>query len=585
MQTEKRIKFTMLSLLFIIVSLSGAVTIYYQYSLVKKNFEKNINKLHENIHYSYYHLLDKMKKDMATKTDFVINEKVKKAFYQKDREKLLKIVTPFYQRMSTLNHLKIMTFRLADGSAFARIHKPAMYGDALRDNRKIIKDTNSLKKRLFGFEVGKLKMTYRVVTPIFYKERYIGLVEMGIEPEHIIKDIRNQFQMKDALFLKKADSSGFIFARGDKVFKVNQQMIDFKNTVRVRTKDGHNYLFDSDLNLLDHKDNIAAKMLLAYNIDAYEEDVNSAVKDILINVLILMFAMFLILNYFIKYFTEKMRLLNRQLVLKSHELQKINSTLKERVDFEVEKNREQDKHMFEQSRMAQMGEMISMIAHQWRQPLASIASATANVRIKMELKTHDLSLESGRIEHEKHLRESLDHIEVYVQNLSSTINDFRNFYKPNKEAIKTLLSQSVEKALFIIKDTLDADGIKLLEHYRNQKKITLYENEIMQVILSILHNAQDNFNFKAIKEPAISIEVNDNPKGVRIEICDNGGGIIDEILPKIFDPYFSTKEERNGTGLGLYMSKTIIEEHHKGTILATNKEDGVCFVIEILDDV
>jgi C4-dicarboxylate-specific signal transduction histidine kinase len=128
-----------------------------------------------------------------------------------------------------------------------------------------------------------------------------------------------------------------------------------------------------------------------------------------------------------------------------------------------------------------------------------------------------------------------------VQNLTTTIDDFRNFYKPNKESDFILLHEPIHKALSIIRGALASDSIEIVEKCTSKNKVKLYSNEIMQVILNILKNAQDNFKEKATKNPKISISCRDSDDKVIIEICDNGGGIAEDILPKIFNPYFSTK--------------------------------------------
>ena len=128
------------------------------------------------------------------------------------------------------------------------------------------------------------------------------------------------------------------------------------------------------------------------------------------------------------------------------------------------------------------------------------------------------------------------------------------------------------------------DNIELIEDYNSDKIIEIFDSELMQVFLNILKNAQDNFKEKTnVKNYKIKIKTTDTKKGILIEITDNGGGIPDYILVKIFDPYFSTKDEKEGTGLGLYMSKTIVEEHHRGKFYAKNINDGVCFFIELND--
>lgn len=236
-----------------------------------------------------------------------------------------------------------------------------------------------------------------------------------------------------------------------------------------------------------------------------------------------------------------------------------------------------EKQLFIQSRLAQMGEMISMIAHQWRQPLGAIAATSVNLKVKMMLNTFDLQTKEGQEECKEYYLKELNDIEVYVQTLSTTIDDFRNFYKINKKSAKVKIDTVIIKALNIIKSSLENDSIDVVYEANSTKEIEMYDGEVMQVVLNILKNSQDNFKEKIIKNPTIKI----TSQNRSIEIYDNGGGISDDIIEKIFDPYFSSKSEKNGTGLGLYMSKIIIEDHHNGVLKAENNRDGVSFYIEL----
>lgn len=237
--------------------------------------------------------------------------------------------------------------------------------------------------------------------------------------------------------------------------------------------------------------------------------------------------------------------------------------------------KQHEQQMFQQSRLAQMGEMISMIAHQWRQPLAAVAATTFNMRLKIELDAYDLSTQSGRESFNEFFIEKLNNTEHLIQNLSATIDDFRNFYKPDKITGHCSYKNVVNRALHIIRNSLKIEKIELIEEYDDTLELEMYENEMVQVILNILKNAQDNFIEKMTPAPYIRITSQNNT----LMICDNGGGIKEAIYDKIFDPYFSTKNEKNGTGLGLYMSKMIVEDHHKGTLDAYNHNEGVCFSI------
>jgi len=266
------------------------------------------------------------------------------------------------------------------------------------------------------------------------------------------------------------------------------------------------------------------------------------------------------------------------------ELLKIQESLESQVEKRTKELHEEllisgkkDKQLLHQSRLAQIGEMISMIAHQWRQPLGAISATSAHLQMRLSLNASDLKEEKQRQEFLNHFANSLEDIDSFVQNLTMTIDDFRNFYKPNKDRVVTTLEKVITKTLKVIKSSLDSSKIEVVYDFNDKHMLALYENELMQVVLNILKNAEDNFQEKELENKQIKIMTKENT----IRICDNGGGIQENILDKIFDPYFSTKGEKNGTGLGLYMSKMIIEEHHNGKLKVENQNRGVCFTIEI----
>lgn len=237
-----------------------------------------------------------------------------------------------------------------------------------------------------------------------------------------------------------------------------------------------------------------------------------------------------------------------------------------------EKKREQ--LLLQQSRLAQMGEMISMIAHQWRQPLGSIGSAIISMKLQLMNKQNELTQDYIQQTFNRY-----DEINEYVQYLSTTIDDFRDFFKPDKNKELVNITVPIEKALQIISTSMKSKHINLSTNYQTQENILIYQNELMQVILNILKNAEDNFIDKKIKNCKITITTKKEKGSYIILIYDNGGGIDPKIIQNIFDPYFSTKNSKNGTGLGLYMSKVIIEEHNNGKLHVRNKGIGVEFTI------
>jgi len=271
--------------------------------------------------------------------------------------------------------------------------------------------------------------------------------------------------------------------------------------------------------------------------------------------------------------------LQRKVEATKEELHLLNASLEHKIKVAVEENQRKDKMLQEQSRLALMGEMISMIAHQWRQPLGAISASTFGLQLKVSSPKMDFSKEEDRKQFLQFLDTTLDKISEDVQFLSTTIDDFRTFFQSDKKRQKVILEIPLKRALHIVEASLKSKGIELTMHVSNYDEIEIYPNEIMQVILNLIKNSEDVLVQNKVENPKIEVNIYKKSKHIILEVKDNGGGISEDIREKIFDPYFSTKSEKNGTGLGLYMSKLMIEEHHNATLRVKNIDDGVCFTM------
>ena len=229
----------------------------------------------------------------------------------------------------------------------------------------------------------------------------------------------------------------------------------------------------------------------------------------------------------------------------------------------------QDQFLQQQAKLAQMGELLSMIAHQWRQPLTAISAASENLKLKNLLNKIDNNT----------IDIATNDINKYTNYLSNTINDFKNFYKTNKSIEKTSLNEMLEKSLNIIEDAISFKNIKIIKNLNSISPINTYKSEVTQVILSLLQNAEDILIEKQIVNPFIKIKTFEDKKYLYLQVIDNGGGIPENILDKIFDPYFSTKHEKNGTGLGLYFAKSIIENNCNALLTAKSNGQEAVFTI------
>lgn len=266
---------------------------------------------------------------------------------------------------------------------------------------------------------------------------------------------------------------------------------------------------------------------------------------------------------------------------KNRELEILKESLQLRVEEAVREIQQKESYMFHKSRLAQMGEMISMVAHQWRQPLSSIAALQISLLMAIELEEYDLSDAKEREKFLVLLEEKLKKIGAQTQELSAIISDFSDFYRPSKFQEDAHLNVLIVKAYKLLEDILLSEKINLHLELDSHATLKLFQNEFLQALLNIINNAREQLKEKNITDAQIVIKSYDKKDICVVEISDNAQGIKKDIIEKIFDPYFSTKFEKNGTGLGLYMAKSIIEQHHKGKIYVQNIPSGAKFTIEI----
>lgn len=323
--------------------------------------------------------------------------------------------------------------------------------------------------------------------------------------------------------------------------------------IPLTTNDGHSYIVGADIKI-----DAITKML-----DEYLQHI-FVLQTII--VFILSVLSFLFIKISRKEFLEIQRvkdLLDEEIEQKTKALADLNNSLEDRIKIEIEKNQQKERYMLQQSKLAQMGEMISMIAHQWRQPLSAISAASSVLTVKAKRDQLDAKL----------ALEIATKIKDFAFHLSETIDDFRNFFRADKEKTQTDFLQVLESVESIVGDSLEQHNIELVKDIKRVVVFNAYENEIKQVLLNLIKNAEDALIEKDLQTKKIFIEIDND----FLSVSDNAGGIAEEIIDKIFEPYFSTKIKKDGTGLGLYMSKIIVEEHCRGKLEVKNKDDGACF--------
>ncbi len=260
------------------------------------------------------------------------------------------------------------------------------------------------------------------------------------------------------------------------------------------------------------------------------------------------------------------------LAVKQHQLESLNRILEERISNAVTDLRLKDKMMLVQGRQAAMGEMINNIAHQWRQPLNNLGLLVQG--IQSEYECHTLTA--------KVLDTAVTKAMNTILFMSQTINDFSNFFSPDR--IKTIfgVTQGLKKVTTMLEATMYGKGITLLVEKGKDVKVSGYFNEYNQVLLNLINNAKEILLERNISQPLIRVSIIHEGENAVVRVWDNGGGIPDTIIGQVFDPYFTTKEQGKGSGVGLYMSKMIITEHFGGTLTVENRDGGAEFTVSTL---
>ncbi|PHR73091.1 MAG: histidine kinase [Arcobacter sp.] len=254
---------------------------------------------------------------------------------------------------------------------------------------------------------------------------------------------------------------------------------------------------------------------------------------------------------------------------KEEKLKMLNSNLHKKIRIGITEAQSKDRAMLHQSRLARLGTMISMIAHQWRQPLSEVSG------ILMELET---ATKFKKV-NDKMILECIKDSDKLINYMSDTIDDFKNFFKPSKQTQDFDISKACEDAITIVNASLNDFGIVVKKRFEEDIFIKGYPREFSQVILNILLNCKDVFEDRKVINPKIIFEIKKEDQDVFIHIKDNAGGISEENIDIIFEPYYTTKGSTKGTGLGLYMSNMIIEKNMNGKLNVRNEDNGAVFEI------
>ena len=330
----------------------------------------------------------------------------------------------------------------------------------------------------------------------------------------------------------------------------------FKATVKNLSKNGSTvYLNTTITPILDENQNIIEFIAIRYDVTAEVElkkSLEQKEKEL-----------------------EQLNLnLEQKVKEQTKQLKELNKTLEQRVQEEIKKNEEKQKLLFWQSRMASLGQMLGNIAHQWRQPLTELNLTLFNMK--------KASIQNN----EKKVDELYKESKSLISNMSSTIDDFTNFFNPQKEKKSFEIKDAINEALIILRKVIELENIHIQIDVPIDYKVIGVSNELSQVVINLIQNSKDAFIQNDITNRTIIITLKEelilDKKYALLELKDNAGGISKENIDKIFDPYFTTKYKSQGTGLGLFMSKMIIEKSLEGELSHKNCDDGSIFIIKLI---
>ncbi|CZE48111.1 sensor histidine kinase [Campylobacter geochelonis] len=352
------------------------------------------------------------------------------------------------------------------------------------------------------------------------------------------------------------------------IYKFDKTIVEFKQNKQLNSTN-----FPAQTRVLkDGFGNPLSKVWFYHDIEKSISSYNETMKNYIYISVVLFVLTVLMVNFIFTYLTSKLEKSEAKLLVLNKNLAK-EVKIQSEAKFEILKKsmkeaKEKEQMMLHQARLATIGEMIANIAHQWRQPLTALGAIFIYL---------DMFFEKNDLKNEK-ISQKISSANSLLSFMSNTIDDFRNFYKTNKTKEIFFLSEVINQAIGIFSGSLKNYAISLKLDI-NDSKIYAFKNELAHVIVNLISNSKDAFLEKDIKDRTIMIKTYIILDEIHLEIIDNAGGIDESILSKIFEPYFSTKDKKFGTGMGLYISKIIVENSINGKILATNIKNGMKFEI------
>ncbi len=597
---------------------------------IKVALDKNLEKL--EIHYKVllYHqklLADGIyKSTIAMPKVIEILSKIKPNTTNKEttnlRNQLYDVLKDKYKRIQNQGVLQYH-FVLPDNTTFLRMHKPSKFNDDLSDIRYSFDYVNKTHKPVSGFERGRTSHAFRNNYPIFSKSSTSAsdknnyylcamcvdfpsealqdyLIHIGKLHVHFLlhKNILNAkaWKRKDKTvkYLPSAEHKDYMLTLTPEHTEENCIRQNKTKLKDIREQIDKNILKNKSFSVytLHHNDHVGAvsfypiknikdKKVVAWLV-SYEnsEFIYTTLKFAQLIRIISFFGLLILFYFIYRVLNQKEILdiqvkektkelnknntitqkLNRELEESEHKLELINESLNIKVKEEVDKNKLAQKKLFKSEKMVAMGEMIGNIAHQWRQPLSVISTSATGMLVQKKYAM------LSDIEFEK----SCNVINNNAQYLSKTIDDFKNYIKGNRKKTIFNLKTNIDNFLHLVDGSIKNHHINLIIELEEDITINSYENELIQCYINIFNNAKDVLNEVDEENRFFFITTQKNDKVITIKFKDSGGGIPEDIIDKIFEPYFTTKHKSQGTGLGLHMTYDMITNGMNGTIEVNN---------------
>jgi signal transduction histidine kinase len=574
-------------MIFVFLSISTYTFIDYKTKYHVKSYLLQVNsKVHQNFKLiqeskqreSY--LLYKSIIDTKEIKELLLSAQNSKELSNIVRKKLQNIIST-KKRLFDKSKLKLVHFHTPDNKSFFRMHKPRKYGDDLSSFRDTVVKTNKDKKFVSGYEMGKATIAYRFVYPLFYNGIYLGSVEISSVVSDMLSDFRRYLNTDISLLCKKDIVNRKVFDEIKKYYLPHVRFKDFYLDKRILSKQHikkNMMRVVSDEFVEEALYNIKMKNI---NFSVYDKNTNSIktfvatvnpVKGVIEGYWIVHSSGNILKNYYklSLYSMLSITIIVFLILFFIYMKMERNRVLALKVDEKVDELRNKDKMLLQNSKLATMGEMISMIAHQWKQPLAGQRAILGSIKMKQRLKKLD----------EEFLNSSLKNVDELALYMSATIDDFADFFKPTKVKRVVKISDCINDSIKIIDGSLKNNSINIVKNIKDDISLEIYDREFRQLLINIVNNAKDALIDNKVENRTVTIDLFYENSCAVLTIADNAGGIPKDIIENIFEPYFSTKS-KNGTGLGLYMSKIICEEHLGGFITVANNKSGAVFRIEL----